>query len=573
MDITSEAPLELAQGVDLLTMISDAQKDFILNGETRILFDRLLQRLLELTMSEYGFIGEVLHTQAGAPYLKTHAITNIAWNEATQAFYEENVASGLEFHNMDTLFGHVITEGKPVVTNNYDPANDPRAAGQPGGHPPMRTFLGLPFFLNEELIGMVGIANRVNGYEDALIAYLQPFLTTCASIIGAYRNDRARKAAEAELKAANIELKRLDKLKDEFLANTSHELRTPLNGIIGLAESLIDGATGPLPEATRANLAMIVSSGKRLASLVNDILDFSLLKERTLELQLKPLDMRALVEVVMILSQPLVTHKPVRLVNAMPADLPLVSGDENRMQQIMHNLLGNAIKFTHSGTVTVSARAAGAEGGAPALLAVTVADTGIGIPRDKFDRIFESFEQADGSTAREYGGTGLGLAVTKRLVELHNGEISVESEVGGGSRFTFTVPLADLGATAAAGANPVAKLLAGSRGDTITIAATESGDAGSPRARHGPAAPVDAAEANSDRRWGAASAAAHGKGRRILVVDDEPVNLQVLSNHLSLAAYDVAIAQSGAAALEDARQPWAIRSGDPRRDDAPDVRL
>jgi PAS domain S-box-containing protein len=248
-----------------------------------------------------------------------------------------------------------------------------------------------------------------------------------------------RKRAESEIQAYSEELQqknealsRLDQLKDEFLANTSHELRTPLNGIIGIAQSLIDGAAGALSPEQAYNLSMIVSSGSRLATLVNDILDFSKLKHQELDIQLKAVDMHTITEVVLTLSQPLVDQKPLQLTNKVGSDLPPVKADEDRVQQIMHNLVGNALKFTKEGTVTVSAvEQAGA-------LAITVADTGMGIPPDKFDTIFQSFEQIDASTTRSHGGTGLGLSITKQLVELHGGTIKVDSQAGQGSQFTFT---------------------------------------------------------------------------------------------------------------------------------------
>ena len=249
-----------------------------------------------------------------------------------------------------------------------------------------------------------------------------------------------------EVQTRGRSLQQANRLKDEFLANTSHELRTPLNGIIGLAEALIDGATRELPPATRSNLAMIISSGRRLASLVNDILDFSKLRYKNLELQLTPVDLRSIADVVLTLSQPLVGGN-IQLVNAIPQTLPPANAYENRLQQIFHNLSGNAIKFTESGTVEVSAAMVDRSGGNGAdrdkeLLAITISDTGIGISEDKLDRIFESFEQAEGSTARKYGGTGLGLAVTRQLVEVHEGTIYVKSEVGKGSQFTVTLPIA-----------------------------------------------------------------------------------------------------------------------------------
>jgi two-component system sensor histidine kinase ChiS len=157
------------------------------------------------------------------------------------------------------------------------------------------------------------------------------------------------------VEAMSERLRTLDRLKDQFLANTSHELRTPINGIIGLAQSLIDGATGRLPRTTSDNLRLIVTSGKRLANLVNDILDFSRLKHHDLTLQSKALDMRTLTEVVLTLSQPLLAGKDLRLINRIPPETPPVLADENRVQQIMHNLVGNALKFTPSGSISVEA--------------------------------------------------------------------------------------------------------------------------------------------------------------------------------------------------------------------------
>ncbi|WP_242032803.1 SpoIIE family protein phosphatase [Oscillatoria sp. FACHB-1406] len=336
-----------------------------------------------------------------------------------------------------------------------------------------------------------------------------------------------------EVQTRETSLQEANKLKDEFLANTSHELRTPLNGIIGLAESLADGVTGELPAATRFNLAMIISSGRRLASLVNDILDFSKLRHKNLELQLKSVDLRSLVEVVITLSQPLVADKDVKLVNAIPETLPPANADENRLQQIFYNLIGNGIKFTDSGTVEFSAAIVecnplskngfkGVENepeNEKRQLAVTVSDTGIGISEDKFDRIFESFEQAEGSTAREYGGTGLGLAVTKQLVELHGGTITVKSEVGKGSQFILTLPIARSSAEQSQFIEPISR-----SENPISLAASEG---------------IERQDA----------IAGNESNIKILIVDDEPINRQVLLNNLSLYGYAITQASNGPEAI------------------------
>ncbi len=328
-----------------------------------------------------------------------------------------------------------------------------------------------------------------------------------------------RKELEQERRVAES-LRHVDRLKDEFLANTSHELRTPLNGIIGLAESLMDGAAGRLPERVAADLAMIVAAGQRLAHLVNDILDFSRLKHQQLDLQFKTVDLQAMTNVVLALCKPLASGKPIRLVNEIGNNIPVVTADENRVQQIMYNLVGNAIKFTEAGQVTVSAEVSPDE----KTVSVAVADTGIGIPADKLGRIFESFEQGDGSTAREYGGTGLGLSITRRLVELHGGTIQVSSTVGQGSRFTFSLPVGqdrqpDRPAEAPA---PVSSLIE----EILPPALPETWPAGMKQ-------PV-----------------ARTNGFSILVVDDEPINQRVLDNYLSLQNHRVTGVLNGPEALE-----------------------
>ncbi|RKZ91110.1 MAG: hypothetical protein DRR19_08145 [Candidatus Parabeggiatoa sp. nov. 1] len=341
--------------------------------------------------------------------------------------------------------------------------------------------------------------------SKAQVEQTMNFLSQLASVIGEMG------LKQAKLNEALTALEEHNKLKDEFLANTSHELRTPLNGIIGIAQSLIDGATGELAAQTKTNLAMIVSSGKRLAALVNDILDFSKLKHKEIELQLKPVGLRELVDVVLTLSQPLVAQKPVALVNAIEPDLPCAFADENRLQQILHNLVNNAIKFTTNGYITVSAQVVNPH------LQMTVSDTGIGIEEDKLERIFESFEQAEGSIAREYGGTGLGLAITKKLVELHQGTIWTTSIVGVGSQFILTLPLSEEKASPLPEHFDLSKVQNSASDVEIETVVK----------------PLFLNETPVREQF------------KILIVDDEPVNLQVLHNYLSLQNYRIIQASSG----------------------------
>ncbi len=307
-------------------------------------------------------------------------------------------------------------------------------------------------------------------------------------------------------------LKELDRLKDDFLANTSHELRTPLNGIIGLAESLIDGVAGEMSSVAIKNLRMIVLSGRRLASLVNDILDFSKLKYKELNLDLQPVNLHSIVDVIITIIKGSNNNDNVEILNRIDTDFRLVLADENRIQQIFYNLIGNSVKFTEEGLIVIDAVLE------DEFVRISVSDTGIGIPEDKQESIFKSFEQVDSSTERTYGGTGLGLAITKQLIELHNGSISVRSKYGDGTTMIFTLPAAPENVEAS----------------EISFNKINVSDDN-----------LIQKEVDSDKTVELSSYKPN-----ILIVDDEPVNLQVLTNHLSMQNYNVVKVDNGEDALK-----------------------
>ena len=184
---------------DLLGALTAAQTLFIRDRNARAVFEGLLPSLLDLTGSEFGFIGEVLHRD-GAPYLKTHAVSNIAWDAWSRGFYAENIVNGIEFTNLKSLFGTVLVNGEPLISN--DPANDPRRGGLPSGHPPLNSFMGIPIHVGERMVGMIGIANRPGGYDDEVCEFLRPFVTTCGTILEAISIEIARQEAENRLDMA-----------------------------------------------------------------------------------------------------------------------------------------------------------------------------------------------------------------------------------------------------------------------------------------------------------------------------------------------------------------------------------
>jgi len=228
------------------------------------------------------------------------------------------------------------------------------------------------------------------------------------------------------------QLAHVNRLKDEFLANTSHEFRSPLNGIINISQSLIDDRTGRVREGAREDLQLIRDIGVRLSVLVQDILDYSRIKNRDLTVRIGNVSLHAVTRTVLELGGHLAQDKPVTLVNSVMPGL-IVRADENRLHQILRNLVENAIKYTDAGMIEVLAEQTGGR------VRITVSDTGVGIPEESYEAIFQPYEQLDGDIGR---GTGLGLSIARQLVELLGGEIAVSSKLGEGTRISFTLPAA-----------------------------------------------------------------------------------------------------------------------------------
>lgn len=321
----------------------------------------------------------------------------------------------------------------------------------------------------------------------------------------------ARRLSEAfkDVHALSQKLLKLDKIKDEFLANTSHELRTPLSGILGITEAMLKGSDGELSSSQMQRLSMIAGSSRRLANLVNDILDYSKMKNGDIRLNIRPIHVEGLIHTVVNVFKQLSQSKEYEVISEISEELPPVMADENRVVQILYNLLGNAVKFTVRGYVKLSARKVGG------MLEICVSDTGEGIPEDKLDDIFKSFEQVDNSLTRRHGGTGLGLPITKQLVELQGGSIWVESQIGAGSRFYFTLP----------------ESAVPPEGKDTNIPVNES------------AVPV--------MEEIAAVTEKAEEGIRVLLVDDDAVNLQAATAILRLGGCTVTVSNSGKAALKE----------------------
>ena len=315
-----------------------------------------------------------------------------------------------------------------------DTANDTRSARllkaieQTDYH----SLLVAPLVAQKEHLGMVGIFYRRS--DPPIETKVQILVSLCGQLALVIKNMQYSE----ELRRANEELTHLDELKSDFMATMSHELRTPLTSIIGYSDMMMSGMAGELNEKQTAFIDSILQSGETLLNLINDILDLTKIESGRLELVREPVDLRAALLAVLPFVKPRAAAKGIKIATFMPTDVPAVFADPGKFNQILLNLLTNGIKFSHeNGSVSVEARAA------HGMVEIRIVDAGIGIAKEAQERIFERFTQIDSSATREQGGTGLGLAIVKELVELHGGTIRVQSKIGKGSSFIFTVPSSD----------------------------------------------------------------------------------------------------------------------------------
>lgn len=462
-----------ARAQDLLESIRRAQSRLLVEENVSVFCEAVLADFLSLTGSEYGFLGEVLRDSDGKPYLKTLAITNIAWNDETRRLYEERAPQGMEFHNLKTLFGAVLVTRQPVIAN--DAPHDSRSGGLPAGHPELRSFLGLPILYGERLVGMVGIANRPSGYDFDLISELEPLVNTCAHVLVSHANQRDRRRAEEERRALELKLLQTQKLESLGIlaGGIAHDFNNLLTGILGYADlaladipAALAGQLGPV----RESIEQICVSTRSAAELTRQMLDYSG-KGR---FQVQPIDLAALVREMSQLLDVTITKKCC-LRHDLAEDLPAIEADPTQIRQVIMNLILNAAEAIGDtgGLITLSARPVELDRaqldecflddglGPGKYVLLEVADTGCGMTDEVRRRIFDPF------FTTKFTGRGLGLAAVLGIVRGHRGSIKVDSQPGLGTTFQVYFPASNL--ASGLPASPVAPVSALAGGLVLVV--------------------------------------------------------------------------------------------------------
>jgi signal transduction histidine kinase len=411
-------------------------------------------RTKELAHSVEGLraLGEVTHAVNSTLDLETVLSTIVAkavqlsgteggviyvFDELEQAFHlratyglsEELIAAIREQHvGTSDAIRLATLSGKPqqIADMRDEPPSAVREIAMRAGY---RARLIVPLIDADKVVGALVVRRKQPGeFSKSTVELLQTFASQSVIAI-----QNARLFHEIEDKSRQLEI--ASQHKSQFVANMSHELRTPLAAMLGYGELLQDGAFGELPEKAIRIVERVQVNGKHLLGLINSVLDISKIEAGQFRLNLSDYSLATLIETVRIATESLAGAKSLALTTEVATDLPHGFGDEQRLSQVLLNLVGNAIKFTDRGEVRVTARCTDGQ------FLISVRDTGPGIPLEEQQRIFEEFHQVDGSSTRAKGGTGLGLAIAKQIVEMHGGSISVESTLGQGAVFHLKLPV------------------------------------------------------------------------------------------------------------------------------------
>ncbi len=413
-----ERTRELAQSVEELEALGEVSQVVGSSLDLDKVLSRIVRHAVQLSEADGGTVF-TFDRDKQIFLLKTSYGVN-------QSFEEELRRSKISRGDASVI-GQASVRREPVQIADIHVLDEyPLACVQQEGY---RAVLAVPLIDEDELVGgLVVLSKKAGTFPERGVNLLHTF---AAQSILAIRNARLFE----EIEEKGRQLARADKHKSEFLANMSHELRTPLNAILGYTELILDEIYGTVPDKIVEVLTRLEKNGRHLLSLINDVLDLSKIEAGRFTLTLGDYSLTELIESVHSSLESLAAEKNLALKLNLPEKLPIGKGDDQRLTQVLLNLVGNAIKFTEEGEICIEALAE------DECFIVSVVDTGPGISEENLHTVFREFHQVDGSSTKQKGGTGLGLAISKKIVEMHGGRIWVSSSVGAGSTFTFSIPV------------------------------------------------------------------------------------------------------------------------------------
>ena len=409
---------ELGRLVEELRALGDVSQAVNSTVDLATVLSTIVSRAVQLSGTEAGAIYEFDEQQTELQLRSTYGMSE----ELITTLRDQHIGLG------DPIFERAVTRREPVQIEDLG-ASPPTPAQDIVARAGFRALLVVPLFARDRVIGALVVRRKAPGtFPENIVDLLKTF---AAQSVLAIQN--ARLFTEIDEKSRQLEI--ASQHKSQFLANMSHELRTPLNAILGYTELILDKIYGETPEKMREVLERLHANGKHLLGLINDVLDLSKIEAGELTLDLADYSLKEVVQTVFTAVELLATGKKLALTIDVAPNLPRGHGDERRLVQVLLNLVGNAIKFTDKGEVAIEATTSDGS------FTVAVRDTGPGISPSDQGKIFEEFQQAENAATKRKGGTGLGLSIAKRIIGMHGGRIWVESDVGKGSTFAFTIPV------------------------------------------------------------------------------------------------------------------------------------
>jgi len=443
-DITTRKTTEeqLRKTTAVLEEVRKAQSVYIDEEDPKKTLAALLHALVTLTESEHGFLDEVLTDQAGEVYKKSLAITDISWDEGSRHLYAELEAGNLEFRNLANLAGAPVVSRSLVISNN--PVHDPRSGGLPPGHPALSSFMGIPLYYGGELVGVAGVANRKEGYSSDLATSLEPFTSTCASIISALRDRRRKDKAEEERLQLERQVQHAQKLESLGIlaGGIAHDFNNLLMTILGNADLALLDSSPVSP--VRGNIKAIETAAQRAADLARQMLAYS----GRGAFEMNPLDLSEVVDEMTYLLQSSISGK-VHLNLDLDRQLPAIKADAAQLQQVIMNLIINAseaIGPDQPGSVSISTgledcsqeyleeSELAEKQAAGKFVFLEVSDTGCGMDEKTKTMLFDPF------FTTKFTGRGLGMAAVLGIVKGHGGAIMLDTEPGRGTTFRVLFP-------------------------------------------------------------------------------------------------------------------------------------